>query len=276
MRRHVLIVTIAVFLLVPSLGAAQPRLTGADLQGTVVDQSGGVVINADHRVTSVRDERRANGGNRLERRYSVPALPPGNTPSPRHDPASARRVREDVDLFLGESVTHRLRAEHCADDSDGHGHGGSPRCADEPHRSCLDRQSAADRHVFRSTDETSSAFAVITPGVSTDRTPQQGPTLTSGLSFTGQRARSNNIMVDGLDNNDLVVGAVRAIVQPGSGPRVSGLANSYSAEFGKASGGVVNIVTKSGTNTLRGNAYLYFRDKQSQRQELLRAIRHLR
>ena len=54
------------------------------------------------------------------------------------------------------------------------------------------------------------SFSVITPGVSTDHTPQQGPTLTSGLSFTGQRARSNNIMVDGLDNNDLVVGAVRA------------------------------------------------------------------
>src|SRR6185436_2923898 len=39
------------------------------------------------------------------------------------------------------------------------------------------------------------------------------------------------------------------------------LTNSYSAEFGKASGGVVNIVTKSGTNELHGNAFLYFRDR---------------
>src|SRR5262249_16478063 len=53
-------------------------------------------------------------------------------------------------------------------------------------------------------------FAVVTPGVVTDRTPLQGAVATSGLSFTGQRARSNNVMVDGLDNNDPVVGAVRA------------------------------------------------------------------
>jgi outer membrane receptor protein involved in Fe transport len=38
------------------------------------------------------------------------------------------------------------------------------------------------------------------------------------------------------------------------------LTNSYTAEFGKASGGVVNIVTKSGTNQLQGNAFLYHRD----------------
>ena len=38
------------------------------------------------------------------------------------------------------------------------------------------------------------------------------------------------------------------------------LTNSYSAEFGKASGGVVNIVTKSGTNDFSGNAFYYFRD----------------
>ena len=104
-------------------------------------------------------------------------------------------------------------------------------------------------------------FSVITPGVSTDRTPQQGASATSGLSFTGQRARSNNIMVDGLDNNDPVVGAVRAVFSQEAIREFQVLTDSYSAEFGKASGGVVNIVTKSGTNTVHGNAFYYFRDK---------------
>ena len=92
-------------------------------------------------------------------------------------------------------------------------------------------------------------FSVITPGVSTDRTPQQGASGTSGLTFAGQRARSNNITVDGLDNNDAAVGSVRATFSQEAVREFQVLTNSYSAEFGKASGGVVNIVTKSGTNT---------------------------
>ena len=104
------------------------------------------------------------------------------------------------------------------------------------------------------------SFTVITPGVTTDRTPQQGATGTSGLSFTGQRGRSNNVMVDGLDNNDSTVGAVRATFSQEAIREFQVLTNSYSAEFGKAAGGVVNIVTRSGTNELRGTAFSYFRD----------------
>src|SRR5262249_5879810 len=104
------------------------------------------------------------------------------------------------------------------------------------------------------------SFSIITPGVSNDRTPQQGASATSGLTFAGQRARSNNITVDGVDNNDAAVGAVRATFSQEAVREFQVLTNSYSAEFGKASGGVVNIVTKSGTNTPSGNAFLYFRD----------------
>ena len=105
------------------------------------------------------------------------------------------------------------------------------------------------------------SFALITPGVTQDNTPQQGASATSGLSFAGQRARSNNIMVDGLDNNDPAVGAVRALFSQEAIREFQVLTNSYSAEFGKASGGVVNIVTKSGTNEFHGNVFGYFRDK---------------
>ena len=104
------------------------------------------------------------------------------------------------------------------------------------------------------------SFSVITPGVGLDNTPQQGASATSGLSFTGQRARSNNIMVDGLDNNDPIVGSVRATFSQEAVREFQVLTNSYSAEFGKASGGVVNIVTKSGSNQLSGNVFGFVRD----------------
>ena len=74
------------------------------------------------------------------------------------------------------------------------------------------------------------SFTVMTPGVTTDRTPQQGATATSGLSFTGQRGRSNNLMVDGFDNNDPTLGAVRATFSQEAVREFQVLTSSYSAE----------------------------------------------
>jgi hypothetical protein len=105
------------------------------------------------------------------------------------------------------------------------------------------------------------AFTLITPGVSTDRTPQQGASATSGLTFAGQRGRSNSILVDGLDNNDSTVGGVRAVFSQEAVREFQVLTSSFSAEFGKASGGIVNIVTRSGTNDPQGSAFVFMRDE---------------
>ena len=120
------------------------------------------------------------------------------------------------------------------------------------------------------------SFSVITPGVSTDRTPQQGASATSGLTFAGQRARSNNITVDGLDNNDAALGSVRATFSQEAVREFQVLTNSYSAEFGKASGGVVNIVTKSGTNTPFGQRVLLLPRRCAEREGPLREVRSSR
>ena len=104
------------------------------------------------------------------------------------------------------------------------------------------------------------AFALITPGISTDRTPAQGPTATSGLTFAGQSARANNIMVDGVDNTEAALGSVRGTFSQEAVREFQVLTNSFSAEFGKATGGIVNILTRSGTNSFAGSAFLYYRD----------------
>ena len=56
------------------------------------------------------------------------------------------------------------------------------------------------------------------------------------------------------------IGSVRATFSQEAVREFQVLTNSYSAEFGKASGGVVNIVTKSGTNTMAGNVFFFVRD----------------
>ena len=105
------------------------------------------------------------------------------------------------------------------------------------------------------------SFAVLAAGVATDRTLNQGPAETSGLSFAGQSARANNITVDGLDNNDDATGGVRAVFSQDAVREFQVVVHSYSAEFGKAAGGVVNIVTRSGTNRVAADAFGFYRDR---------------
>ena len=68
-------------------------------------------------------------------------------------------------------------------------------------------------------------------------------------------------MVDGLDNNDRILGSALASLSQEAVREFQVLTTAYSAEFGNAVGGVVNIVTKSGTNTRRGELFLFHRNE---------------
>jgi hypothetical protein len=247
------------FLLAPVAAAGQARLTGADLAGAVLDQTGAAVpgvtvtvTNADTNLirTAITDDRG---------RYIVAALPPGTYSISAAVSGFVTETREQVVLSLGQAVAMDFQLKVAGTTEAVVVTGSTPVVAvtHTEVSSVVNRQQIENLPI---NGRNFISFAVITPGVTTDRTPQQGASATSGLSFTGQRARSNNIMVDGLDNNDQVVGAVRSTFSQEAVREFQVLTNSYSAEFGKATGGVVNIVTKSGTNVLSGNLFGYFRD----------------
>ncbi len=109
-------------------------------------------------------------------------------------------------------------------------------------------------------------FALLTPGVSdadnvndsTDFRVAQTPQ--SGLSFGGNNGRGNSINVDG-STTDTAAGGARNVVGQEAVQEFQVDRNSYNAEFGGASGGVVNIVSKTGGNQYRGSLFGYFRDK---------------
>jgi Carboxypeptidase regulatory-like domain len=110
------------------------------------------------------------------------------------------------------------------------------------------------------------AFALTAARVNPDQFPPQGATATSGISFNGQSARFNNVTIDGLSNNDLASGSVRSTFSQDAVQEFQVLADNYSAEFGRALSGVVNIVTKSGGNDYHGSIFLLNRnDKLSAR-----------
>jgi outer membrane receptor protein involved in Fe transport len=92
-----------------------------------------------------------------------------------------------------------------------------------------------------------------------DDTPSIGAAPTSGLNFGGQRARSNNINVDGADAGDKSVGGVRATVSQEAVQEFKVITSNYMPEYGRATGGVVNIITKSGSNEVHGNVFGFLR-----------------
>ncbi len=102
-------------------------------------------------------------------------------------------------------------------------------------------------------------FALLTPQSARDDTPSIGAAPTSGLNFGGQRGRSNEISVDGADAVDNSVNGVRATVSQEAVQEFQVITSNYMPEYGRAMGGVVNIVTKSGSNEVHGNIFGFLR-----------------
>ncbi|MCA1652528.1 MAG: carboxypeptidase-like regulatory domain-containing protein [Acidobacteria bacterium] len=106
-------------------------------------------------------------------------------------------------------------------------------------------------------------FALLTPGVTRD-------VRTGDISFAGQRGTLNSLVVDGADNNNTFFGQTLGRTGSGRAPyqfshdavqEFQVNSNAYAAEYGRAGGAVINVVTKSGTNTLRGAVFEFYRDK---------------
>lgn len=106
-------------------------------------------------------------------------------------------------------------------------------------------------------------FVLLTPGVTRD--PRTGD-----IAFGGQRGTLNNLQVDGADNNNTFFG--QALGRTGSGrapyqfsqdavQEFQVNSNTYSAEYGRAGGAVINVVTKSGTNQFHGSGFEFYRDR---------------
>ena len=81
------------------------------------------------------------------------------------------------------------------------------------------------------------------------------------VSVNGGRGRSNNFSVNGGDANDLFANLPTVQPSPDSIQEFRVITNTFDAEYGRNSGSVVNVVTKSGTNDLHGSLYEFFRNK---------------
>jgi hypothetical protein len=82
----------------------------------------------------------------------------------------------------------------------------------------------------------------------------------SGFSFAGLRSRSNSLYIDGVENNDEFTGSARSELSPETVQEFQVVNNGLSAESGGGASGPINVITKSGVNTLHGDAFVFIQN----------------
>ncbi|HVS82339.1 MAG TPA: carboxypeptidase regulatory-like domain-containing protein [Pyrinomonadaceae bacterium] len=101
-----------------------------------------------------------------------------------------------------------------------------------------------------------------TRDIANDRTSSRSTPEEAGVfSLSGGTAYSNNITIDGLDNNDDRAARERFTPSIEAIDEVQIIRNQFAAEYGRASGGRVNLRTRGGSNKFRGRGYYFFRDE---------------
>ncbi len=110
-----------------------------------------------------------------------------------------------------------------------------------------------------------STAALYTAGVTTPNPSSFNSLKNTGGGrpyVNGQREQGNNFMLDGVDMNDAIDNLIAYQPSPDAVEQVSVETNNYSPEQGNVAGAIVNMVLKSGTNTVSGNGFYYWRDNK--------------
>src|SRR5215471_15285561 len=98
------------------------------------------------------------------------------------------------------------------------------------------------------------------PGANNDGAGNEGWRMSSTFVANGMRTRDNNFLLDGVDNNELNLNTVIIFPNVDAIEEFKVQTSTYSAEFGRANGGVVNLQIKSGTNQFHGNGFEFLRN----------------
>ncbi len=243
---------------------AQSQSTTGNIEGRVVDQNGAAVPNASVTATNqdtgfVKTVTSNGDGN-----YLIILLPPGNYKveakgAQGFSPTTFENVQVSVGGKNELTITLGATASTAVVNVQASGEGV------ETTRTSISSTVDEKRVINLPTNGRNFLdFVTLTPGVVRD------PTRAGDLAFGGQKGTFNSIQVDGTSSDNTFFGQSSGRTGSGRAPSQFSIdtvkefqvnQNGFSAEFGRAAGGVVNVITKSGTNRFSGSAFEYFRDE---------------
>src|SRR5271163_3012039 len=249
----------------------QATIGFAQLSGTVLDSSGRTIAKASVIAKNVETNTTFTAATTGDGYYVIPNLPPGKYDVSAVYSGFSKTTQTGIVLTVGETATVNLTLKVAALGETVVVTGEAPVI--EPTKTeisqVIETQQIQDLPI---SGRLFTDFALLAPSVATSRTAL-GTTFTefevTQISFGGMRSFSNEITVDGADFVNTISGVQRATPPQDSVQEFRVVNNSFGAEYGRALGGIVNIVTKSGTNSLHGSIYDYLQNSATDARSLL-------
>jgi hypothetical protein len=253
-----------VLLLSAHIALGQANSNAADLQGIVKDSTGAVVANASVTARNPGTNFSRSVTTNDEGFYRIVNLPPGDYEVTVEATNFKKSVLPKVTVTVGQSAELDISLEpgqitESVTISDATSE--IVETSKTAVSTTIDQQRINNLPI---NERNYLAFALTTSTVGRDNGRPIGPAPTTGLNFGGQRGRSNLVQVDGADNTDNSVNASRSTVSQEAVQEFQVVTNSFAPEFGRSAGGVVNVVTKSGTNEFHGNLFGFLRHRSFQ------------
>lgn len=242
----------------------QAQSSAADLYGTVVDQNAAVIPGTTVTARNISTGVSRSTTTGTDGTYRFIALPPGEY-EVTAEAATFKKVSiTPVRLTVGQSAELKVTMEVGAQDITVTVDGANVALVEPTKTNVSATINEVQIENLPINERSATGFALTLSTVGRDNGRPIGPAPTSGINVGGQRGRSTLVQVDGADFTDNSSNAARSTVSQEAVQEYQVATNSYAPEFGRATGGIVNVVTKGGTNQFRGNVFGFLRDKSIQ------------
>jgi len=259
-RRQILTLALVLGALVLGIVPLASAQTTSTIRGRVTDKQGGVVVGAQVQITSKELAFDHTVQTDASGEYIVPALVAGTYTIAVSKEGFRKQLFTDLQVTLNRTLNIDVQLEV----------GGSTETISVTGEiPLLETQTSSSSTTI--TPQLISDIPLngrnyldllqIVPGVliSSQNNPGNGTNSDNSQSILGERGNNAGYLIDGLPNNNQITGGPAAQFNQDTIAEFQVITTGYAAEFGHASGGVVNVITKSGTNDLHGQASAYYR-----------------
>src|SRR5438105_5597132 len=246
------------------------QVAGGTILGTVTDPSGAIIPGAKVSVKNLRTNAVVSSSANQNGLYSVPNLVPGNYDVTASVPGFDKETVTNITLTVGaqQLVNLKMKVGTATETVDVSTIGSAVESTTSTISGIVGEQTVRELPL---NGRSWTDLAALQPGVDAIQTQ---PTFATGpdrgnrgfgqqMTISGARPQQNNYRLDGVSINDYANGAPGSVLGGNLGvdaiQEFSVLTSNYSAEYGKTSGGVVNAVTRSGTNQIHGSVYEFLR-----------------